>query len=110
MSPLPVELLPAGLLLLAGAEFAAPLDDELELGLVAAPLEPLIGPDGEVTPPVLLLLPMLLEPILLEPMLLPELSALGAVLVVPPALLPALCANAAGAKAATDRASPAPRK
>lgn len=76
-----------------------------ELGLVAELSEPLTGPEGEVAPVPLsvALLPLGLVA-LLDPML--PLLLLPAVVPLPPAA-PA-CAKAAGAKAATDNARPAP--
>jgi hypothetical protein len=103
----PIEPLPAEPAELSG--FAA-----VPAGLVALPGAPLMGPEGEVTPPVLLpIVPELelpLEPISADepPMLLgaPGAEAPG----LPADPPPALCAKAAGAKAATERASPAPSK
>jgi hypothetical protein len=85
-----------------------PLADEF--GLVAELSEPLTGPEGEVIPlPLSVAEPLsAAEPLpglvaLFDPMLPAELPT------VEP-LLPALCAKAAGAKAATDNARPAPTK
>jgi hypothetical protein len=99
-----VELLEPGdvllepMLPLEGGGFAA------EFGLVAELSEPLTGPEGEVIPPLLSVAAPL-----------PGLAALfGAMLplelpAVEP-LVPESCANAAGAKAVTDNAKPAPSK
>jgi hypothetical protein len=95
-----------------------PVEDP-EFGLLAELSEPLTGPEGDVAllsvaDPglfafgLLALLSLLPEPLLgfialLDPMPLLELPA-----VEPP--VPALCAKAAGANAATDNAKPAPNK
>jgi hypothetical protein len=96
-----VELLEPGLVLL---EPILPDSDGLgaEFGLAAELSVPLTGPEGEVA------LLSVAEPLLglvaaLEPMLLLELPA------VEP-LAPESWAKAAGAKAATDNAKPAPSK
>jgi hypothetical protein len=76
-----------------------------EFGLVAELSEPLTGPEGEVASLSVAELPFGLVALLL-----------GLVALLDPMLpavepeLPALCAKAAGAKAATDKASPAPNK
>ena len=71
-----------------------------EFGLAAEVSEPLTAPEGEVAPLRL----SVMEPVLGLVALLEPMSW-----AVEP-LLPALWAKAAGAKAATDNASPAPNK
>ena len=108
LEPLLVELLPvSGDVLL---EPMLPLEVDgfaAELGLAAELSEPLTGPEGEVIPPLLPLLsvaaPLLGLAALFGAMLPLELPA------VEP-LEPESWANAAGAKAATDSAKPAPSK
>ncbi len=110
MVPPLVELLEPGDVLL---EPMLPLEPTLplevagfaaELGLVAELSEPLTGPEGEVIPPLLLVAaPLLGLAALFGAMLLLELPA------VEP-LVPESWANAAGAKAVTDNAKPAPSK
>ncbi len=76
-----------------------------EFGLVAELFDPLTGPAGEVIPLLLSVVAPLLGPAaLFGAMLLVELPAVE--LLAPPVSW----ANAAGAKAATDNAKPAPRK
>jgi hypothetical protein len=89
------------------AELSVPLDAAefaAEFWSVGELAEPLIGPEGEVVPPLPAAEPALLGfAALLGAMLLLEL------LVVEP-LVPESWANTAGAKAATDNAKPAPSK